>query len=350
MRRSNNKAIEITKHINAFLDDYVPNYSGRSENTRKSYDIAISLYIDYLEKAKNIVPERLGYECFSRDNIEGWLRWLFESRKCSPQTCNVRLASLRVFLEYLGDKDVSLLYLYESATRVKRLKEASRKVTGMSKDAVRALMNAPDTKTSVGRRDIAMIVTLYGTAVRMDELLSMKIGQLHLEAKKPYAVVIGKNDNIRTLYLLPKAVAHLRQYIKEYHSENPNPEAYVFYSRVSGKNTMMSQMAVSKRLKLYAKTANKVCSEVPLDLHAHQLRHAKASHWLEDGINIVQISRLLGHLQLETTMIYLDVSLEQKADALTTLEEEDTRSLPKKWKGSGTSLASFCGVRPIVSN
>ena len=349
MRRSKNVAIEISKHINAFLDDYVPNYSGRSEHTRKSYGIAISLYIDFLEKAKKIVPEKLGYECFSRDYIEEWLKWLSVTRKCSPQTCNVRLASFRVFLEYLGDRDVSLLYLYGDATRVKRLKVAGRKVTGMSKDAVRALLSVPDTKTSVGRRDIAMIVTLYGTAARIDELLSMKNGQLHLEAKKPYAIVIGKNDNIRTLYLLPKAVAHLKQYVKEFHGDNPDSESYVFYSRVFGSNTMMSQMAVSKRLKLYAKAANKACSDVPLNLHAHQLRHAKASHWLEDGMNIVQISRLLGHEQLETTMIYLDVSLEQKADALATLEEEDTRNIPKKWKGSGTSLASFCGVRPIVT-
>jgi len=88
---------------------------------------------------------------------------------------------------------------------------------------------------------------------------------------------------------------------------------------------------------------------VPLNLHAHQFRHAKASHWLEDGINIVQISRLLGHEQLETTMIYLDVSLEQKSDALSTLEEEDSREIPKKWKGSGKTLADFCGVRPIAT-
>jgi len=349
MRRSNNVAIGITKHINAFLDDYVPNYSGRSEHTRKSYGIAISLYIDFLEKAKKIVPEKLGYECFCRDYIEEWLKWLSEIRNCTPQTCNVRLASFRVFLEYLGDKDASLLHLYGDATRINRLKETSRKVTGLSKDAVRALLSAPDTKTSIGRRDIAMIVTLYGTAARIDELLSMKIGQLHLDVKKPYAIVIGKNNNIRTLYLLPKAVSHLKQYVKEFHGENPDSESYVFYSRMFNPNTMMSQMAVSKRLKLYAESANKVCSDVPLNLHAHQLRHAKASHWLEDGLNIVQISRLLGHEQLETTMIYLDISLEQKSDALATLEDEEARNLPKKWKGFGTSLASFCGVRPIVT-
>jgi site-specific recombinase XerD len=221
MRRSDNIALEITKYIDTFLNDYVPNYSGRSEHTHKSYSTAISLYIDFLEKEKKIVPARLGYECFSRDYIEEWLKWLSDNRNCSPQTCNVRLASFRVFLEYLADKDVSLLYLYESSTRVKRLKQASRKVSGMSREAVRTLLSVPDVNTPIGRRDIALMVTLYGTAARMDELLSMKINQLHLERKKPYAIVIGKNDTIRTLYLLPKAVAHLKQYIKEHHGENP---------------------------------------------------------------------------------------------------------------------------------
>jgi site-specific recombinase XerD len=349
MRRSDNIAIEITKHINTFLHDYIPNFSGRSEHTLKSYDIAISLFIDFLEKIKNITPEKLNYECFSRANIEEWLKWLAESRQNSPRTCNVRLASLRAFLKYVGEQNTSLLYYSAAASKVERRKAPRRKVAGLSKNAVRTLLSVPDTKTAVGRRDIAMLITLYGTAARIDELLSMKIGQLKLDAKKPYVSVIGKNDKIRTLYLLPKAVSHLKHYICEFHGEKPNSESYVFYSRVSGTNTMMSQMAVSKRLKLYAKTAHEICKEVPLDLHAHQFRHAKASHWLEDGMNIVQISLLLGHEQLETTLIYLDVSLEQKADALATLEDENTKNIRKKWNSKTSSLASFCGVSPIVT-
>jgi site-specific recombinase XerD len=349
MRRFENTAIEITKHINTFLYDYIPNFSNRSEHTLKSYNLAISLYIDFLEKAKKVTPEKLDYECFSRSNIEEWLKWLADTRKNSPRTCNVRLASLRAFLKYLGEQNSSLLYYGASASKVERKKAPKRKVNGLSKTAVQAILRIPDTKTAVGRRDIAMLVTLYGTAARIDELLSMKISQLKLDAKKPFVNVIGKNSKLRTLFLLPKAVSHLKQYIHEFHGENPNPETYVFYSRVSGPDTMMTQMAVSKRLKLYAQLAHKICSDVPLDLHAHQFRHAKASHWLEDGMNVVQISLLLGHEQLETTLIYLDVSIEQKSAALATLEEERSLNAPKKWKGKVANLASFCGVRSIAN-
>jgi site-specific recombinase XerD len=58
-------------------------------------------------------------------------------------------------------------------------------------------------------------------------------------------------------------------------------------------------------------------------LGVYSIEHAKASHWLEDGMNIVQISFLLGHANLQTTMMYLDITTEQASKALATLEDED---------------------------
>lgn len=347
MKKADKESIVIARHIHVFLSEYVPSQKSRSSNTLKSYEYAISLYIGFLEEEKGIDSERLNSSCFSKDMIEEWLRWLADNRGCSPETCNIRLASLRAFLKYLGGKEVSMLHISETASVIQRRKETRKKVKGMSKDAVRALMAAPDTSTTAGRRDLALIVTMYSTAARIDEILSMKIGQLHLDARNPNVNVIGKGNKIRTLYLLPKAVAHLKSYLKEFQGCNPDPDAYVFYSRNAGPCGKMSQMAVNKRLRLHAEEAHKSCVEVPLDIHAHQLRHAKATHWLEDGMNIVQISLLLGHEQLQTTQVYLDVTIKQKAEALATLEDENNRKAPKKWKNKNTSLANFCGVKPI---
>ena len=61
----------------------------------------------------------------------------------------------------------------------------------------------------------------------------------------------------------------------------------------------MTPEGVNQQFKKYAALAHRICSDVPINLHAHQIRHAKASHWLEDGMNIVQISFLLGHANLE---------------------------------------------------
>jgi integrase len=84
-----------------------------------------------------------------------------------------------------------------------------------------------------------------------------------------------------------------------------------------------------------------------LNLHAHQFRHAKASHWLEDGMSIVQISFLLGHEQLETTMKCLDITTVQEAEAPAALEDEKSRATPKKRKATDGSLDAFCGAKPM---
>ena len=217
----------------------------------------------------------------------------------------------------------------------------------MSKKAVQALLSVPDLSTKAGRRDLALMITLYSTAMRMDEILSLTLEQLHWDVEKPHVTIVGKGSKVRTLYLLPKTVAHLKKYLKEFHGDTPNPAAYVFYSRNTGPDRKMSQTAVSKQLKKHARVAHELCHEVPRDLHAHQLRHAKASHWLEDGMNIVQISLLLGHEQLQTTMVYLDITLEQELKALATLEDEEDRTVSKKWKKGTEGLAEFCGVKSL---
>jgi len=345
--KATNESITIARHINAYLNEYVPSQKTKSEHTLKAYNDALSLYIGFLDLEKGVHPSKLSCDCFSVGYIEEWLVWLMIHRSCSPDTCNNRLSSLREFLKYLGSRDVSLLYLPQAASQIQRKKGCVRKVTGMSKKAVSTLLEAPDPTRKTGRRDIALMVVMYSTAARMDEVLSMKVEHLHLDAGKPSITVIGKRDKIRTLYLLPKATAHLQAYIKEFHGDRPNPSSYVFYSRNAGSTGKMSQNAVNKQLRKHAQTARITCTEVPLNIHAHQLRHAKASHWLEDGMNIVQISFLLGHAQLQTTMVYLDITTEQEARALATLEDENDKSVPKKWLSADGSLSAFCGVRTI---
>ena len=72
MRKAKKESIAIAKYINTFLNEYVPFQSG-SENTVKSHEYAISLYLGFLESEKKVVPERLTGECFSTDMIEEWL-------------------------------------------------------------------------------------------------------------------------------------------------------------------------------------------------------------------------------------------------------------------------------------
>lgn len=345
MKKPTKESVRIAGYISEFLDSYVLSQKTGSTHTLKSYEDALVLYLSFLENEKKIRSDSLGAACFRHTVIEQWLVRLRESGGCGPESCNNRPASLRTFLKYLGSRETAYLHFYLEAAQIPRRKCRKKKVEGLTREAVKALPDTPNPSSRTGRRDMAFMILLYSTAARLDEILSMKNSQLHLSAEKPYAVIIGKGSKIRTLYLLPKAVAHLKRYLLEFHGQTPDPEAYVFYSRNTGIHGKMTQPAISKMLKKYAETAHVVCGDVPLGLHAHQFRHAKASHWLEDGMNIVQISFLLGHEQLQTTMVYLDITAEEKAKALATLEDEKDKKVSPKWKNPDGSLVDFCGIR-----
>ena len=304
MKKANNEACKLAQYIHNWINVYTPSIQSNSPHTIRTYIITLSLFAGFLEKEKKVDPSSLNAGCFSREYIEEWILRLKHHRNCSQETCNIRLAALRIFLKYLAGKDISYLSLYQCATLIPRQKVIRKKVTGMSKNAIKTLLSTPNVSTKTGQRDLVLLIVLYCTAARIDEILSMKISQLHLETSKPHITVIGKGRKIRTLYVLPKAVTHLKKYLRGFHSFVPNPDAYVFYSRTKGIFGKMSPEGVNKQLKRYAAIAHNACNEVPVNLHAHQIRHAKASHWLEDGMNIVQISFLLGHEQLSTTMIY----------------------------------------------
>lgn len=207
------------------------------------------------------------------------------------------------------------------------------------------MLEAPDIATSIGRRDLVFLTVLYATAARMDEVLSIKIGHIHLDVAKPHVNLYGKGEKLRTSYLLPRAVTLLRQYIKEVHGSLPDKERLLFYSRVGGNYKKLTEAAMDKRIKKYASIAHQKCSDVPLNAHAHLFRHAKASHWIEDGLSIVEVQFLLGHEQIETTMKYLDITTAEKVRALATLENEKEQKIEKKWKSKDGSLTAFCGLK-----
>ena len=246
--KNRSEAAALAKHISAFLGDYVPSQKSGSANTLKAYQDSIGLYLQFLEQG-GVSSREFDASCFGRDRIEQWLSWLRTERGCQPGTCNNRLASIRTFLKYLGHKEVRFLHLYQESMEIDRLKVQKKKVEGLSRPAVKALLAAPDQGTAMGRRDLVLMLVLYSTAARIDEVLSMKVGQLHLDSAKPYVNIIGKGNKVRTLYLLPRTVAHLEKYLLDFHGNPPSPEAYVFYSRNTGIYGKLTAAAADKMFK-----------------------------------------------------------------------------------------------------
>lgn len=337
------ETIQITKFVNSFLTSYASNFLTTSEHTIKSYKIALKLYFEFLDHQK-ISPSDLCMKYFETKWIENWLLWLKEDRGNSPNTCNIRLSSLKTFLNYIGKEDVSFLYLSQEAANIRSQKIIKKKVTGMTKSAVKTILEAPNLGTKIGRRDYTFLLLLYSTACRLDEILSLKLSDLQLNGPKPFLVVRGKGNKNRCAYLLPNVVNILKKYVDEFHKNQRKSDSLVFYSNYKYSFSKLTEAAIDKRIKMYAKIAHKKCEDVPVNAHAHQFRHAKATHWIEDGVNIIEVSFLLGHEQLETTMRYLDIPDSAKLMALETLESETDKIQEKKWKSMPKSLSELIGI------
>lgn len=112
-------------------------------------------------------------------------------------------------------------------------------------------------------------------------------------------------------------------------------------------NKLITQEVIGKWFNIYTKIASQGQPEFPKSFHCHSFRHARATHWLEDGVNLAQIQRLLGHESIETTMKYVGVSSEQIAKALCSMEDSLTLSIEKKYKKvkKKDSLAAILGLR-----
>ena len=222
--KSGKEARFLSKSVSEFISVYAPAHLTDSENTLKSYQVTLGKYLGFLEDDKGFSIQTISAECFEKQVIEEWMRHMRNIERLSPDTCNIRLGGLRTYLKYLGTREVKYKYLYSEAIDIPLMKTEKKKVSGLSKKAVKTLMTAPNQSTPAGRRDLVFMIIAYGTAARMSEILSIKVGHLFLDGSKPHVTVIGKGGKVRTLYLLPKAVAHIRKYLNTAHGENPDPE------------------------------------------------------------------------------------------------------------------------------
>lgn len=130
LMKKNDEPAKIAYFISDFLNTYAPTFLTNSRHTLKSYKDSLVLYLSFLE-TEDIKPDCFSRKCFERAWIEKWILWLKETRLCSADTCNVRLGSLRVFLEYLGEKDIEYLYLYQEAKKSNGRNAPKRKYAGL---------------------------------------------------------------------------------------------------------------------------------------------------------------------------------------------------------------------------
>ena len=311
------KDAQLFMLIRNFLEIYLPTYRHAGENTVKSYRTGLNQYLDYVSSKKQISRFAVTGAMFSYDMVTEYLHWLSVDRKVSSATCNNRLAVIRAFISYASACKPEYIDLKSRLSQIKGKKnDQFGKVDYMSEAAVKALMEAPDVSTTAGLTDQFMMVMLYDTGARIQEILSLRLCDLKID-KTPTAIIHGKGGKTRIVPLMPETVKHLKKYLSVLHpDEHMHSESYLFFTRHKGQKVQMCDDTARYRIQRYAAAAKENCPDVPDNPPPHMGRHTRAMHLYQHGMDLERISQWLGHSQLETTLIYAHSDTEDKRKAI----------------------------------
>lgn len=313
MQKSENILLTM---IHDFFLVYLPIQRKCSPYTVKTYRTAVEQLVDYAAAQKNCRITAVTFDMLNVNLVSAFLNDL-EQQGCSVSTRNHKLKSIRALFAYAAMMDISLAHYYKGLEKIpwKKAVEPAG-IEYLNEVEVRALLDQPDTSTRKGIRDLLLMVMLYDTGARIQELLNLRICDIQF-SKSPTVKVLGKGNKYRFIPIMPKTVMHIRKYMKAYHSgESDYAKEYLFYTERKGIRTTMSDDNVRKLLRFYANSARESCPSMPTNLHPHHFRHSRAMHLYQHGMDLALVSQWLGHANLETTLIYAHADTEMKRKAI----------------------------------
>jgi site-specific recombinase XerD len=314
--------------VRRFLLEYLVVERNLAPNTQKSYRDALQQFLPFLARSARRGIERLRVEDASPARTRAFLRDLEQTRGCGTATRNQRLAALHSLARFIGLHSPEHLHWYGQIQAIVSKKGAREPVKYLEKDEWDALLRAPDRGTVLGHRDYVVLLFLYNTGARADEVAQVRINDLDLGAasKRDVSCVLlrGKGNKTRRCPLWPKTVDGLRVLMG-----SRTASEHVFLNRRGQPLTRFGIHALVERYA--ARVATQLPSVSKKRVSPHTIRHTTATHLLRSGVDINTIRAWLGHVCLSTTNVYAEVDLEMKAKALAKCEIQEGKT-KKPWR------------------
>lgn len=305
-------ATDFATCLRRFLTNHLAGLRGCSPNTIAAYRDTFKLLIVYYRDERGIAPETLTLDWFDATAITGFLDWLQASRGNSPATRNQRLAAISSFACWMQTEDPTRMACYQDVMAIPAKKQETPAVTHLTIQATRLLLAQPDQNTRAGRRDLALLATLYDTAARVQELADLTVRDIRLDPPA-MAALTGKGRKTRHVPLMTNTVAILTSYLREQRLDVPGHDDHpLFFNQHHNK---LSRGGIAWILTKYQTQADDP-SLSGAHISPHILRHSKAMHLYEAGVPLPYIRDILGHVELSTTEVYARASIEAKRRAL----------------------------------
>lgn len=286
-------------HLTKYFSDYLPNQLAASVHTIRSYRDTFVQLMEFYKETYHIPPEKLEYSSFSAQRMEEFLKWLEETRKISIRTRNQRLAAVHAFFRYLQYRDPAGFSQCAQVMSVPFKKAPATAVSYMTLEETAFLFSLPDQKDDTQLRDLAVLVLLYESGARVQELTDLCPSNIRFGATN-IITLHGKGNKTRRVPISADVAKILKTYMKR--CGRNDPDSPLFVNRRGEKLTRAgTQYIIDKYINMGRKRQpdyfrNRITN--------HSFRHSKAMHLLEAGVNLIYIRDLLGHTSILTTEIY----------------------------------------------
>ena len=289
----------LNYYISLFFKDYLPNLLGVSNNTILSYRDTLVLLLNYLKKIQNIDVNNLELDAINSDIIEKFLLYLENERKNSIHTRNQRLSAIHSFFNFLKNKELSYIDIYSQILLIPIKKAPTNTISYFSIYEIELLFNEPDTTKKYGFRDFVLLSFMYECAARVSETNSLTRNQLYFSDNNAYVIIHGKGNKDRRVPITPEFAKIFKKYLDTF---SINTDDFVFKNKNNKKLTSKGIEYIL--LKYVNKLQTEHLDKFKEKYSTHSLRHSKAMHLLENGVNLIYIRDFLGHDSITATEIY----------------------------------------------
>ena len=257
-----------------------------SENTLVSYRADLSSYLAFLRKRK---VASLGQA--DKDAVMAYI-YTLQINGRSAATISRHLAALRSFYRFLVREGT---LAQDPSADLESPRQPQKLPRVLTAGEVDRLLGQPLTGEPAGLRDKAMLELLYATGIRVSELVSLDLDQVHID--NGFIRCFGKGEKERMVPIGDVAAHFLREYLARGRSKLIRDNNQSFFVNQHGRR--LTRQGFWKIIKKYALQAG-----ITKEVTPHTIRHSFATHLLENGADIRSVQAMLGHADISTTQIY----------------------------------------------
>ncbi|HEY3836575.1 MAG TPA: tyrosine-type recombinase/integrase [Bryobacteraceae bacterium] len=303
-------SIMVGPLLQTFFAEHLQAQQRVSQQTVASYRDSFRLLLRWIEREAGIAPAALKMSHLDAPRILNFLATLEKGRKNAVVTRNLRLTAIRSFYRFAALRDPEIAGLATRVLAIPTKRTDTKARDYITREEFDALLGTFDRRQWLGRRNYALVLTMYNTGARVSEMTTLRHDQLTLTGNGQVQLH-GKGRKERRVPIWSRTSQILKAWLPE---TTLTGGTVAFPTR---RGEPLTRFAIHLLLRKAAEQAAEICPTLKKkSVSPHQLRHGTAMALLESGVDLAVIALWLGHESIETTNVYLHSSLAMKERAL----------------------------------